>query len=233
MTNDIRKILIVEDDSRIAQNISKGLREKGFETEVAYDGLIGSKLATANHFDLIILDINLPSMNGYEVCKIIRQRDPNVPILMLTALGEADDKIEGFNVGADDYIVKPFDFRELLARVNVFLKRSQSDADNNNNNVLRVADLEINTDAKTVIRAGHTIDLTPKELALLEYLVRNKGRIVSKIDIAEKVWDINFDSGTNVVEVYINFLRKKIDRDYEPKLIHTKSGMGYVLKEDS
>lgn len=233
MTNDIRKILIVEDDSRIAQNISKGLREKGFETEVAYDELIGSKLATANHFDLIILDINLPSMNGYEVCKIIRQRDPNVPILMLTALGEADDKIEGFNVGADDYIVKPFDFRELLARVNVFLKRSQSDADNNNNNVLRVADLEINTDAKTVIRAGHTIDLTPKELALLEYLVRNKGRIVSKIDIAEKVWDINFDSGTNVVEVYINFLRKKIDRDYEPKLIHTKSGMGYVLKEDS
>jgi DNA-binding response OmpR family regulator len=172
-------------------------------------------------------------MNGYEVCKNIRQRDPNVPILMLTALGEADDKIEGFNVGADDYIVKPFDFRELLARVNVFLKRSQSDNDNASGNLLRVADLEINADTKTVIRAGHNIDLTPKELALLEYLVRNKGRIVSKTDIAEKVWDMNFDSGTNVVEVYINFLRKKIDRDFDPKLIHTKSGMGYVLKEDT
>lgn len=232
MNTDLKRILIVEDDSRIAQNISKGLREKGFDTEVAYDGLIGSKIAAANHFDLIILDINLPSMNGYEVCKNIRQRDPNVPVLMLTALGEADDKIEGFNVGADDYILKPFDFRELLARVNVFLKRSHSDTEPTGGNTLRVADLEINIDTKAVTRSGQTVDLTPKELALLEYLVRNKGRIVSKADIAEKVWDMNFDSGTNVVEVYINFLRKKIDRDFDTKLIHTKSGMGYVLKED-
>jgi DNA-binding response OmpR family regulator len=232
MNTDLKRILIVEDDSRIAQNISKGLREKGFDTEVAYDGLIGSKIAAANHFDLIILDINLPSMNGYEVCKNIRQRDPNIPVLMLTALGEADDKIEGFNVGADDYILKPFDFRELLARVNVFLKRSHSDTEPTGGNTLRVADLEINIDTKAVTRSGQTVDLTPKELALLEYLVRNKGRIVSKADIAEKVWDMNFDSGTNVVEVYINFLRKKIDRDFDTKLIHTKSGMGYVLKED-
>ena len=171
-------------------------------------------------------------MNGYEVCKNIRQRDPNIPVLMLTALGEADDKIEGFNVGADDYILKPFDFRELLARVNVFLKRSHSDTEPTGGNTLRVADLEINIDTKAVTRSGQTVDLTPKELALLEYLVRNKGRIVSKADIAEKVWDMNFDSGTNVVEVYINFLRKKIDRDFDTKLIHTKSGMGYVLKED-
>ena len=233
MNTDLKRILIVEDDSRIAQNISKGLREKGFDTEVAYDGLIGSKIASANHFDLIILDINLPSMNGYEVCKHIRQRNPNVPVLMLTALGEADDKIEGFNVGADDYIVKPFDFRELLARVNVFLKRSHSDTEPAGGNTLRVADLEINVDTKAVTRSGQTVDLTPKELALLEYLVRKKGSIVSKADIAEKVWDMNFDSGTNVVEVYINFLRKKIDRDFETKLIHTKSGMGYVLKEDA
>ena len=232
MNTDLKRILIVEDDSRIAQNISKGLREKGFDTEVAYDGLIGSKIAAANHFDLIILDINLPSMNGYEVCKNIRQRDPNIPVLMLTALGEADDKIEGFNVGADDYILKPFDFRELLARVNVFLKRSHSVTEPTGGNTLRVADLEINIDTKAVTRSGQTVDLTPKELALLEYLVRNKGRIVSKADIAEKVWDMNFDSGTNVVEVYINFLRKKIDRDFDTKLIHTKSGMGYVLKED-
>jgi DNA-binding response OmpR family regulator len=171
-------------------------------------------------------------MNGYEVCKIVRQRDPNVPILMLTALGETEDKIEGFNAGADDYIVKPFDFRELLLRVNVFLKRSQSEIVPNNSNLLQVADLTINTDSKTVNRGGHTIDLTPKEFSLLEYLMRNEGRVVSKTEIAEKAWDMSFDSGTNVVEVYINFLRKKIDRDFEPKLIHTKSGMGYVLKEE-
>ncbi|TAE38274.1 MAG: DNA-binding response regulator [Runella slithyformis] len=231
MSNDVKRILIVEDDSRIAQNISKGLTEKGFETEVAYDGLIGSKIAHNSHFDLVILDINLPSLNGYEVCRNIRQRDPNVPILMLTALGETEDKIEGFGVGADDYVVKPFDFRELLARINVFLKRAHADQDQGF--VLRVADLEINTNAKTVTRSGQSIDLTPKEFALLEYLVRNKGRTISKAEIAQKVWDSNHDSGTNVVEVYINFLRKKVDRDFESKLIHTKSGMGYVLKEEA
>jgi two-component system, OmpR family, copper resistance phosphate regulon response regulator CusR len=232
MTQEPKRILIVEDDARIAQNISKGFREKGFETEVAYDGLIGTRLVNSQHFDLIILDISLPSMNGYEVCKHIRQRDPNVPVLMLTALGETEDKIEGFNVGADDYIVKPFDFRELLLRVNVFLKRSHSENDIPATNLLRVADLEVNTDTKTVTRAGQRIDLTPKELGLLEYLIRHKGRVVAKNEISEKVWDTTFDTGTNVVEVYINFLRKKIDRDFERKLIHTKSGMGYILKED-
>lgn len=232
MISEPKRILIVEDDARIAQNISKGLREKGFETEIAYDGLIATRLINSQHVDLVILDISLPSMNGYEVCKHIRQRDPNVPVLMLTALGETEDKIEGFNVGADDYIVKPFDFRELLLRVNVFLKRSHSEAEAPAPNILRVADLEINTDTKTVTRAGQLIDLTPKELALLEYLIRNKNRVVAKSEIAEKVWDTPFDSGTNVVEVYINFLRKKIDRDFDPKLIHTKSGMGYVLKEE-
>ncbi|MFN4144195.1 MAG: response regulator transcription factor [Runella sp.] len=233
MFTDTKRILIVEDDARIAQNISKGLGEKGFETEVAYDGLIGNKIAAAHHFDLVLLDINLPLMNGYELCRQIRQRNPHIPILMLTALGETDDRLEGFEVGADDYIVKPFDFRELLARINVHLKRAVSENESTLGNVLRVADLEINTDTKTVTRAGNVIDLTPKEFGLLEYLIRNKGRIVSKVDIAEKVWDMNFDSGTNVVEVYINFLRKKIDRDYSPKLIHTKSGMGYVLKEET
>lgn len=231
-STDSKRILVVEDDDRIAQNISKGFREKGFETEVAYDGLIALRLFNSQHFDMVILDISLPSMNGYEICKHIRQRDPNVPVLMLTALGETEDKIEGFNVGADDYIVKPFDFRELLLRVNVFLKRSHPDNEVAHTSVLRMGDLEINTDTKTVIRAGHTIDLTPKEFALLEYLIRHKGRAVSKNEIAEKVWETPLDSGTNVVEVYINFLRKKIDRDFDSKLIHTKSGVGYVLKEE-
>ena len=229
---DTKKILIIEDDQRIAQNIGKGLIEKGFEIEIAYDGLIGTKLFNNNGFDLIILDINLPAMNGYEVCKIIRQKDPNIPILMLTALGETEDKIQGFGVGADDYIVKPFDFRELLARINVFLKRSQPESEDRTITTLRIADLELNTEAKSVLRSGHSIDLTPKELALLEYLIRNQGRIISKSEISEKVWDQNAEGSTNVVEVYINFLRKKIDRDYEPKLIHTKSGLGYILKEE-
>ena len=229
---DTKKILIIEDDQRIAQNIGKGLIEKGFEIEIAYDGLIGTKLFNNNGFDLVILDINLPSMNGYEVCKIIRQKDPNIPILMLTALGETEDKIQGFSVGADDYIVKPFDFRELLARINVFLKRSQPESEDRTITTLRIADLELNTEAKSVLRSGHSIDLTPKELALLEYLIRNQGRIISKSEISEKVWDHNAEGSTNVVEVYINFLRKKIDRDYEPKLIHTKSGLGYILKEE-
>ena len=229
---DTKKILIIEDDQRIAQNIGKGLIEKGFEIEIAYDGFIGTKLFNNNSFDLIILDINLPSMNGYEVCKIIRQKDPNIPILMLTALGETEDKIQGFGVGADDYIVKPFDFRELLARINVFLKRSQPESEDRTITTLRIADLELNTEAKSVLRSGHSIDLTPKELALLEYLIRNQGRIISKSEISEKVWDHNAEGSTNVVEVYINFLRKKIDRDYEPKLIHTKSGLGYILKEE-
>ena len=229
---DTKKILIIEDDQRIAQNIGKGLIEKGFEIEIAYDGFIGTKLFNNNSFDLIILDINLPSMNGYEVCKIIRQKDPNIPILMLTALGETEDKIQGFGVGADDYIVKPFDFRELLARINVFLKRSQPESEDRTITTLRIADLELNTEAKSVLRSGHSIDLTPKELALLEYLIRNQGRIISKSEISEKVWDQNAEGSTNVVEVYINFLRKKIDRDYEPKLIHTKSGLGYILKEE-
>ncbi len=228
-----KRILIIEDDQRIAQNIARGLNEKDFETEIAYDGLIGSKIARSNHFDLILLDVNLPSMNGYEVCKNIRQRDASIPILMLTALGETEDKIEGFGVGADDYILKPFDLRELLARISVFLRRSQPVSEPAPTSVLKVADLEINTETKMVNRGGQSINLTVKEYALLEYLVQNSGKVISKTDISEQVWDAHFATGTNVVEVYINFLRKKIDRDFEPKLIHTKSGMGYILKIES
>jgi two-component system, OmpR family, copper resistance phosphate regulon response regulator CusR len=227
-----KNILIIEDDLRIAQNISKGLQEKGFDTEIAYDGKIGLKIALNHDFDLILLDLNLPSLNGYEVCQEIRSKKPVIPIIMLTALGETEDKIEGFEKGADDYLVKPFDFRELLARINVFIKRNQGEAVNSKNN-LKIANLELDPDSKIVTRDGHNIELTPKEFSLLEYLIKNKGRTVSKSDISENLWEQNQQQSLNVVEVYINFLRKKIDKDFSPKLIHTKTGMGYILKEEA
>lgn len=227
----MKKILIIEDDQRIATNIKRGLEEKGFEPQVAFDGRIGLKLALATDFDLILLDINLPEMNGYEVCKQIRLKNTQVPIIMLTALGETEDKIEGFEAGADDYIAKPFDFREILARIQVFLKRSGTEV-TMPTDILKVADLEVDLESKAVTRAGNTIDLTAKEFGLLVYLMKHKGKIISKSEISENVWDVNFETGTNVIEVYINFLRKKIDKEFETKLIHTKTGMGYVLKED-
>lgn len=229
--SDQKKILIIEDDLRIAQNISKGLLEKGFETEVAYDGKIGVKLALSNTFDLILLDLNLPGLNGYEVCSEVRKKKPSIPIIMLTALGETEDKIEGFERGADDYLVKPFDFRELLARINVFLKRNAV-PEQSGDNYLKIANLEMDIDAKTVFRDGLKIDLTPKEFSLLEYLIRNKGKVISKAEISTNLWESNNQQSLNVVEVYINFLRKKIDKDYSPKLIHTKTGMGYILNEE-
>lgn len=227
-----KKILIIEDDQRLAENLVKGLSEKDFDTEVAFDGQIGLRLALSGKFDLILLDVNLPQMNGYEVCSKIREKDSQIPIIMLTALGETDDKITGFEHGADDYILKPFEYRELIARINVFLKRAYAENETNAN-TLRIADLEINFESKMATRQGKHIDLTPKEFALLEYLIRNKGKVVSKAEIAEKIWEgNNAENSLNVIEVYINFLRKKIDKDFEPKLIHTKTGMGYVLKDD-
>ncbi|RRB02858.1 response regulator transcription factor [Larkinella rosea] len=229
----MKTILIVEDDRRIAQNISRGLMEEGYQTEVAYEGYNGRDLALRQPFDLIILDINLPGLNGYEVCRNIRAEKPQVPIIMLTALGEIEDKVEGLERGADDYLVKPFDFRELSARIATCFRRADLLDKTVADEVLRIANLEVNISTKQVKRADIPIDLTAREFALLEYLVRNRGRVVSKMDLAEKVWSLNFDPGTNVVEVYINYLRKKIDRDFEPKLIHTRAGMGYVLKVES
>ena len=179
-------ILIVEDDERIAQNISKGLQEKGYNTEIAYDGKIGLKLALNDTFDLILLDLNLPQMNGYQVCAEVRKRNANIPIIMLTALGETEDKIDGFDQGADDYLVKPFDFRELLARINVFLKRRSSENEDNRN-ILQVDDLIMNLDTKIITRNDTIIELTPKEFSLLEFLIRNQNKVVSKEEIAEKI----------------------------------------------
>lgn len=229
--NDIR-ILIIEDEPKVANAIRQGLEENGFLAEVAFDGLMGKKLALSGQYQLIILDLNLPHLNGYEVCREVRLHNSRVPIIMLTALGALEDKIQAFDTGADDYLVKPFDFRELLARVNVFLKRSANAQALSQQQALRIADLEVDDQSKTVIRAGKKIDLTAKEFALLVYLLRNKGRVVSRADIAEKIWDITFDTGTNVIDVYVNFLRKKIDKGFDSKLIHTRQGMGYVLKEE-
>lgn len=222
-------ILIVEDEQKIADSLKQGLSENRFYTQVAYDGLAGLRLFKHGAFDLVLLDINLPEMNGYELCKAIRNIDPKVPIMMLTAMSALDDKVEGFDVGADDYIIKPFDFRELLVRIRALLKRIH-------NMVLtgvqlKADDLIMNLDTKEVIRNSKPIQLTAKEFQLLEYFLRNKNRVLSRADIALNVWDIDFDSGTNVIDVYVNYLRKKIDKNFETPLIHTQVGMGYVLKD--
>lgn len=224
-------ILLVEDEKKIAETLKMGLEEQQYQVEIATDGDTGRLLFDNRNYDLILLDINLPGMNGYELLQHIRGVNQQVPVLMLTALSSTEDKIEGFNSGADDYIVKPFDFAELVVRIRALIKRAQQAAPVGKS--LRVNDLLINLDSKEVSRAGKPIQLTAKEFQLLEYMIRNKNRVVSRADIALNVWDIDFDTGTNVIDVYVNFLRKKIDRDYEQKLIHTQVGMGYVLKENS
>ena len=223
------KILFVEDEKKIADALKKGMEEQGFFVMVAYDGTMGKKLFNTYEFDIVILDINLPDINGYVLSRTIRQKNHDIPILMLTALGAVDDKVEGFEAGADDYLVKPFAFKELIVRIKSLLRRTIHGLPSGH--ILKFADLEINLDSKEVFRSGNKISLTAKEFQLLEYLVRNKNRVVSRADIAGKVWDIGFDTGTNVIDVYINFLRKKIDKDYPTKLIHTQIGMGYIMKE--
>lgn len=226
-----QNILIIEDETKVAAFIKKGLEENSYHADTALTGTQGAALALNGPYDAIILDINLPGMSGYAVCKSVREKKPGIPILILSALDSLDDKLAGFNIGADDYLVKPFEFTELLARLKSLLKRSARTM--NAENILAVANLEINTALKEVKRNGKKIELTAKEFNLLEYLVKNKNKVISRVEIAEKIWEINFDSGTNVIDVYINFLRKKIDRDFSPKLIHTHIGMGYILKEDA
>jgi len=221
-------ILIIEDDTRIAELIQRGLQEQGFVPTLAYDGLSGKKLALQNDYDLIITDIILPKMDGLDLCKEIRQTKPDTPIIMLTALGTTDDKVVGFDAGADDYLVKPFEMRELLVRIRALLKRNNRTT--NTGNILLYADLEMNLHTKIVRRNGIEINLTPKEFNLLEYMLQNPERVLSRVEIAEKVWDTHFDTGTNFIDVYINYLRKKIEKDFDKKLIHTKSGMGFILK---
>lgn len=224
-------ILIIEDDQRVSELIKRGLEEQGYEATLAYDGELGKKMALQNDYDLIITDIVLPKINGLELCKEVRAAKPSVPIIMLTALGTTDDKIEGFDAGADDYLVKPFDFRELYVRIRTLLKRNVQSA-NTQGFILKYGELEFNNQTKIVTRSGIEINLTPKELKLLEYLMRNSERVLSRTEIAEKVWDTHFDTGTNFIDVYINYLRKKIDKDFPTKLIHTKPGLGFIFKEE-
>ncbi|MDR2271151.1 MAG: response regulator transcription factor [Sphingobacterium sp.] len=225
------KILLVEDDVRVAGLIKRGLDESEFQTDIAYDGVSGKKMALQHDFDLVITDIVLPKMDGLDLCKEIRHIKPDLPIIMLTALGTTDDKIEGFDAGADDYLVKPFEMRELLVRIRVLLKRYQKQ-ETTTGTILRYADLEMNLHTKNVRRNNVEISLTPKEFKLLHYLLQHPERVLSRTEIAEKVWETHFDTGTNFIDVYINYLRKKIDRDFNKKYIHTKSGMGFILKQD-
>ena len=224
------KILVIEDEKRVADLLKIGLEENGYQVLVAYDGEMGWRLFQSNDFQLIISDIILPKLNGFELCQKIRKADEEIPILMLTALGTADDKLEGFDVGADDYMVKPFDFRELLARVRVLLKR-RAVAKVDVVKEISYADLYINLERQEVTRNGEPIKLSPKEYNLLVYLVENAERAVSRVEIAEKVWNTHFDTGTNFIDVYINYLRKKMDKNFEVKLIHTKPGVGFILTD--
>jgi len=222
-------ILIVEDEHRLAEILQKQFTESGFTADIASDGYVGKKKAEQNNYDLIILDINLPLLNGYELCQEIRKKNTKVPIIMLTALGTYDNKLIGFDAGADDYVLKPFDFRELLARVNVFIKRSNISVIETRK--LSIADFEMDLDTKTAVRRGKKIELTLKEFALMEILLKNKNKLLTRDYIIEKVWNIDFETGTNIIDVYVNYLRKKVDKDFEPKIIHTKFGFGFYCSE--
>jgi DNA-binding response OmpR family regulator len=227
---DDRKILIVEDEKKIADLLKFGLSECGFDVQVAYDGTLGYHLFHAQDFDLVILDINLPGMNGYELCKAIRLKDQYIPVLMLTSMIALTDKIAGYNSGADDYMVKPFEFKELLLKIRALLKRTMMQS-LPVGNLLKASDLEMNLDSKEVRRDNKLINLTAKESQLLEYLLRNKNKVVSRVDIAINVWEVDFETNTNVIDVFISFLRNKVDKDFEHKLIQTHVGMGYILKD--
>jgi DNA-binding response OmpR family regulator len=222
------KILIVEDDQRIALLVKQGLEEQGHTVFVAYDGVAGKKLALQHDYDLLISDIILPQLSGIELCQEIRSAKPDLAIILLTALGTTDDKVEGFDAGADDYLVKPFDFRELLVRIRAVTNRKNGTSISVSL-VTKYADLEINNQTMSVTRSGKVIGLTPKEFKLLEYMVQHADRVLTRAEISEKVWGTHFDTGTNFIDVYINYLRKKIDKDFDSKLIHTRPGLGFIF----
>ncbi len=225
----VYKILLAEDELKLAQVVQEELSVAGYIVDVAHDGYAAEKLFRQNKYALVLLDINLPGKSGMALCKEFREHNSKVPIIMVTALGELQDKIDAFRLGADDYITKPFHFDELLARIKVFIKRAE--IEHRPGEKLLLADLYVDMDSKTVSRQGKIITLTAKEFALLVLLLRNQDKVLPKHEILEKVWELSFDTGTNTIEVYISFLRNKIDKLYEPKLIHTKAGFGYYIRE--
>lgn len=224
-------ILLIEDDDRLSTVLKKGLEEKGFSVTQAFDGEMGLRLFDNGGYDLVITDLILPKINGLDLSKSIRLNDAQIPIIMLTALGATDDKVEGFDAGADDYLVKPFDFRELEARIRTLLKRSGKISGSQEKTILSYGDLQIDTHLKKASRGGTVLNLTPKEYSLLEYMVKNPERVLSREEIAREVWGVNFDTGTNFIDVYINYIRKKVDKPFEEKLIHTRPGMGFLLQK--
>jgi DNA-binding response OmpR family regulator len=221
------RILVVEDQPKMASFIKKGLNAQGYIVDVSETGMGAEILVAENSYDLIILDVNLPDQNGLDTSRHIRRDSFKGPILMLTALSSTKDKIHGLDSGADDYLTKPFDFEELLARVRALLRRNKG----GENSKLRFNNVELDLVQRKATRDQQEISLTTKEFSLLEYLMRNPNRPVTRVEISEKVWDVNFDTNTNVVDVYINMLRKKIDAPFEKKLIHTMIGYGYILKD--
>ncbi len=230
----MQSILVIEDEERIASLIRRVLEENGFMVTVAESGIRGREYILSNHFDLVVSDIILPGINGVELCREIKKIKPHLPVIMLTALGTTDDKVEGLDAGSDDYLVKPFEIKEFIARINSLLRRYQllTATDHTRISTLTYDSVEINLDIKTVRREGKEIKLTPKEFNLLEYLMRNPERVLSRAEIAANVWDTHFDTGTNFIDVYINYLRNKIDKNFETKLIHTRTGMGFILNRD-
>lgn len=230
----MKRILLVEDEISLVHFIQKGLEEQGFEVSVALDGNVGYKMASEMAFDIIVLDIMLPGMNGLEVCKKLRTEHVTTPILFLTALSTSENIATGLDLGADDYLAKPFKFIELNARIKALLRRFDITSDTaaaDDNEVYTIADLRVDDKAKTVHRGDTEIKLTANEYRLLVELIKNKGRVLSRNTLLESAWDVNYNAGTNVIDVYINYLRNKIETDPSNKLIHTVVGMGYVLKE--
>jgi len=223
------RILVIEDDKKVAGFLKKGLKEECHSVDVCFDGEEGCEYAEIEEYDLIILDVMLPKKDGLQVCKELRQKSVLTPIIMLTARDAVEDKVIGLQEGADDYITKPFSFQELLARIQSLQRRSQDYITKTNS--LKVKDLELDPVSHKVTRAGKRITLTGKEYALLEYLMRNKGRIITQSMIIDQVWDMNQETASNVVSVFINHLREKIDKEFDIKLIHTVRGMGYRIDE--
>jgi len=221
------RILLIEDETKTLQSLQQGLEEQHWAVDAATDGEAGRALADQYAYDVIVSDITMPGLNGLDLCRYLRATGLKTPVLLLSALGETDDKVTGLEAGADDYLGKPFEFRELVARIRALARRP---AVSQPARTLRFDNLTMDLEAKTVHRDGKPILLTPREMALLEFFLRQPGKVHSKTEIAEKVWDIDFDTGTNVIEVYVNYLRNKVDKGFERKLIHTQFGQGYVLK---